>query len=78
MPNIKSQKDRVIQSQKENLHNKYKFSFCERVTKRSRTKVKVSKSSVTALFDKLLIYRLLASSSITFKAGFTPTKFVKE
>ena len=28
-------------------------AFCERVTKRSRIEVKVSKSSVTALFDKL-------------------------
>lgn len=28
-------------------------SICQRVTKRSKIKVKVSKSSVTALFDKL-------------------------
>jgi len=35
------------------------FLFCERTTKRSRTKVKVSKSSITTLFDKLEFVYLL-------------------
>ena len=36
--------------------------LCERVTKRSRIEVKVSKSSVTALFDKLeFIWKILLS-----------------
>ena len=35
MPNIKSQKDRVIQSQKENLHNKAVKSNLKTVVKKA-------------------------------------------
>ncbi len=48
------------------------FLFSERVTKRSRIEVKVSKSSVTALFDKLELVKLYRNkaSSISSSSAF--------
>ena len=71
MPNIKSQKDRVVQAKKEALHNKVVKSNLKTVVKKanaaidSKTVVKVAVSAIDSAKSKGVIHKNTAARKIS-------------
>ena len=65
MPNIKSQKDRVVQSKKEAAHNKAIKSNLKTVVKKADAAIKVAVSALDAAKNKGVIHKNTAARKIS-------------